>query len=110
MAKYEIRFLKPAEDFLEVLDQGSREKILFNIWKSRTINDPSIFKKLTGEIWEFRARSRGKQIRLLAFWDKTKEKPILVILTHGFVKRTNKVPRRELARAKKLRKQYFEHK
>ena len=54
MVKYKVRFLEPAKEFLDKLDKKSREKILFNIWKSRETNDPRLFKKLTGEIWEFR--------------------------------------------------------
>ena len=70
MIKYEVRFLKSAKDFLDNLDKKPREKILFNIWKSREINDPRLFKKLTTEIWEFRTTFKSKQYRLFAFWDK----------------------------------------
>ena len=51
MIKYEVQFLEPAKDFLDNLDERSREKVLFNIWKSRETNDPKLFKKLTEEIW-----------------------------------------------------------
>ena len=74
--------MEPAKDFLDTLDDKSREKILFNIWKSRETSDPELFKKLTGEIWEFRTRFNSKQFRLLAFWDKTRGKETLVIATH----------------------------
>jgi len=58
MVKYEVRFLEPAKLFLEDLDDKSREKILFNIWKARETNDPSLFKKLSNDIWEFRASNK----------------------------------------------------
>jgi hypothetical protein len=34
-------------------------------------NDPRLFNKLQNDIWEFRTKYAGLQIRLLAFWDKT---------------------------------------
>jgi len=50
MVKYEVQFLEPAKVFLDKLDNKSREKVIFNIWKSRETNDPQLFKKLTGNI------------------------------------------------------------
>lgn len=110
MIKYEVRFLEPAKAFLDKLDSKAREKILFNIWKSRETNDPELFKKLSGEIWEFRTRFRGKQFRLFAFWDKSGAKTTLVIATHGFTKKSKKTPRKEIDRAEKLQKDYLENK
>ena len=106
MNKYEVRFMESAKDFLDTLDDKSREKILFNIWKSRETNDPELFKKLTGTIWEFRTRFKSKQYRLFAFWEKSGEKN-LVIATHGFVKKTPKTPKKEIQKAEQLRKDYL---
>ena len=110
MVKYEVRFLEPAKIFLDKLDNKAREKILFNIWKSRETNDPELFKKLSGEIWEFRTRFKGKQFRLFAFWDKSNNKTTLVIATHGFIKKTQKTPKKEIEKAENLRINYFENK
>ena len=110
MIKYEVIFLEPARDFLENLDENTRKKILFNIWKSRETNDPSLFRKLSNDIWEFRTRFKSKQFRLLAFWDKDSNESTLVITTHGFVKKTQKIPKREIQKAEQLRKEYFENK
>jgi hypothetical protein len=52
----------------------------------------------------------GKQIRLLAFWDKTDVNETLVLATHGFIKKVDKVPANEIERAKAIRKKYFENK
>jgi len=110
MIKYEVRFLEPAKGFLDDLDAKSREKVLFNIWKSRETNDPELFKKLSGDIWEFRTRFKSKQIRLLAFWDKSGGKETLVIATHGFIKKSQKTPIKEIERAIQLRREYMENK
>lgn len=110
MIKYEVRFLEPAKDFLDRLDTKSQEKILFNIWKSRETNNPELFKKLSGEIWEFRTQFKGRQFRLLAFWDKSKDENTLVIATHGFIKKTQRTPKKEIVKAEQLRIEYLNSK
>ena len=59
------------------------------------------------DIWEFRTRFGGLQVRLLAFWDKSDGKETLVIATHGFIKKVDKVPMGEINRAKKIMDKYF---
>ena len=110
MIKYEVIFLELAKEFLDNLDIKTRNKVLYNIWKSREINDPELFKKLDGEIWEFRTKFLTKQIRLLSFWDKTEKTETIVVATHGFVKKTQKIPKSEIEKAVKIREQYFNEK
>ena len=69
-----------------------------------------IFKKLQDEIWEFRSKYLGNQHRLLAFWDKSNNRNTLVIATHGFIKKTSKVPKNEIQKAEKIRSEYFSSK
>jgi phage-related protein len=107
---FETRFLEEANEFLASLDRKSAAKVIYNIDLAEQTNDPRLFKKLQGEIWEFRTRYAGKQIRLLAFWDKTDNKETFVIATHGFIKKVDKVPTNEIERAENLRKKYFEEK
>lgn len=77
MRYFETRFLEEANEFLASLDRKSAAKVIYNIDLAEQTNDPRMFKKLQEEIWEFRTRFAGKQIRLLAFWDKTdKKKPL----------------------------------
>jgi len=107
MIKYAIIFLEWAKEFLDNLDPKTRKKVIYNVWKSRNVNDPELFKKLDENIWEFRTKFQNKQIRLLAFWDKTEKKETLVIATHGFIKKTQKTPKSEIKKAEKIRKKYF---
>lgn len=72
--KFEVIFLEQAIEFIENIDSTSRNKIYYNIDKAKLINDPKLFKKLEGEIWEFRTKYNGIQYRLFAFWDKTRGK------------------------------------
>ena len=62
------------------------------------------------DIWEFRTQYAGIQIRLLAFWDKTDGKETLVFATHGFIKKVDKVPSKEIERAVKIKERYFQNK
>lgn len=106
-SKFEVLFLDEARQFLKGLDEKTRTKILYNVDKAKILNDPKLFKKLTSEIWEFRTRYDGLQYRLLAFWDKTEKIKTLVISTHGFVKKVDKVSASEIEKANELRKTYF---
>lgn len=110
MIRYAVVFLEWAKVFLDNLDDKTRKKVMYNVWKSREVNDPELFKKLDGNIWEFRTKFLTNQIRLLAFWDKTKKTETLVVATHGFVKKTQKTPKSEIEKAEKIRKQYFKEK
>jgi phage-related protein len=107
---FEILLLDEVFDFLANLDKKHREKILYNIRKSKTDTDPELFKKLKDDIWEFRTLYQGLQYRLLAFWDKTNKEQTLVVSTHGFIKKRSKVPDNELLIAKQIRTEYFEEK
>ena len=96
---FEVLLSVGAKAFIRSLDIKLQKKIVYNIQKSREVNDTKILKKLTNEIWEFRT------IRLLAFWD-----PILnslIICTHGFIKKTQKTPKSEIKKALEFRKKYL---
>jgi phage-related protein len=109
-SKFEVLFLEEARKFLKGLDEKARTKILYNIDKARMLNDPRLFKKLTDNIWEFRTEYGGLQYRLLAFWDKTGQVETLVISTHGFIKKVDKVASSEINRADQWRQIYFNQK
>lgn len=110
MKKFTTNFLEDANEFLASLDTKSATKLLFVIDSAESVMNPKLFKKLKGEIWEFKSKYIGKQNRLLAFWDKSDKEDTLVIATHGFVKKTQKTPPKEIAKAEKLRQLYFSNK
>ena len=103
---FEIELLPEAIEFLNGLDNKAREKIYYNIKKSQFAVDNELFKKLTNFIWEFRTLYNSKAYRLFAFWDKTAEQEVLVIATHGILKKTQKTPPKEIKKADEIRKQY----
>ncbi len=110
MKYFETRFLEEAEEFISKLDSKTIKKIFYNIDLAEQTNDPKLLKKLQNDIWEFRTKFAGLQIRLLAFWDKTDNKETLIIATHGFVKKVDKVPKNEIDRAERLRDNYLNNK
>lgn len=105
--KFRVDFLEEAKAFLDLLDEKSRDKIVYNIWKARSTNDKELFKKLQDDIWEFRTKFNKTYYRLFAFWDKTDKSDTLVISTHGLIKKTDKVPQSEIEKAERLRQKYF---
>lgn len=100
-------FFEEVRLFMKSIDRKAAEKILWNIDLAEQTNDPRLFKKLTEDIWEFRTKYQNLQYRLLAFWDKTKPDDTLVIATHGIIKKTDKMPAREIEKTKAIRNQYF---
>lgn len=108
--KFRIEFLEEAKSFLDGIDEKSREKIIYNIWKARSTNDKELFKKLQDEIWEFRTKYNKTYFRLFAFWDKTDKEDTVVISTHGLIKKTDKIPKSEIEKADRLREHYFNNK
>ena len=108
MTKFEVIFLTEAREFLLELDEKSRDKIIFNIDKAKIKTDNELFKKLKGEIWEFRTLFNKTYFRVFAFWDKSGKTEALVLATHGIIKKTGKTPEKEIEKAEKIRLKYFE--
>jgi len=108
--RYETRLLDEAFEFIEKQDLRVRKKIFQNIRRAEQYTDPKFFKKLTNEIWEFRTLYSGIQYRLLAFWDKEDRTETLVFATHGIIKKTSKVDKKEIEKAENIRWNYLKNK
>jgi phage-related protein len=105
--KFSVQFLEEAKVFLDNLDEKARDKIIYNIHKAQVSSDKELFKKLTGEIWEFSTLFNKTHYKLFAFWDKTGNTNTVVISTHGLIKKTDKTPQGDLDKAERLRKLYM---
>lgn len=86
----------PIEDFLDSLSAKQAQKV---IWVLKLVTElESIpikyFKKLvnTDDIWEIRIQSDNNIFRLLGFFQDNN----LIILTNGFIKKTQKTPPKKL--------------
>ena len=106
---FEVELLPEAVGFLDGLNEKPREKIYYNIRKAQQINDNDLFKKLDEFIWEFRTLYNGKAYRLFAFWYKRDNTNVLVIATHGILKKTQKTPPKEIRKANEIRKSFLAH-
>lgn len=103
---FDVIFLRDAIAFLNGISEKARKKILYNIDKARRTNDVKVFKKLSGtDIWEFRCEYEGMQYRLLAFW--VAETRRMVVSTHGFIKKDQKTPKKEIERAIEIKNKYL---
>lgn len=99
-----------AKAFIKLQPFKAQQKIYYNIFKVEGgVMDKELFKKLeNSEIWELRTLFNGICYRLFAFWDN--EKKALVIVTHGIVKKTQKTPKKEIEKTKRIRQEYFNDK
>lgn len=108
MVRKIIAYKEYYQDFMEKLSEKERLKIrrallLF----SDTERIPSHFiKYLEDEIYEFRVSYGNNEFRILFIYDGEK----LVILFNAFRKKTQKTPRSEINKAKRLKKEYYEDK
>lgn len=100
----------PVEVFLDSLTAKQADKVT---WVLGLIEDLQIvprqfFKKLvsTDDIWEVRIEYGNDIFRLLGFFDKGN----LVILTNGFVKKSQKTPTSEIVLAEKRKSDYLSRK
>lgn len=108
--RFQTMLLEEAFEFIEKQNFKARNKILQNIRRAEQQSDPKFFKKLNDDIWEFRTLYAGIQYRLFAFWDKEENTQTLVFATHGIVKKTSKVDKKEIRKAAAVRIAYFKNK
>lgn len=108
--RFQTMLLEEAFEFIEKQNFKARNKILQNIRRAEQQSDPKFFKKLNDDIWEFRTLYAGIQYRLFAFWDKEENTETLVFATHGIVKKTSKVDKKEIRKAAAVRIAYFKNK
>ncbi len=107
--RYEVYLSPEAQTFYDNLGTKEQRKIDFVIDKVEINLFGGWFKKLTSSngIWEFVVDFRGVFYRLLSFFDTEEPNDPLIIVTHGFKKKTNKTPKNEIDKAEQFKKNYF---
>ncbi|MCI9608132.1 MAG: type II toxin-antitoxin system RelE/ParE family toxin [Muribaculaceae bacterium] len=95
-------------DFMEKLSEKEKMKILRALLLfSDTERVPSHFiKYIEDDIYEFRVNYGNNEFRIFFIYDGER----LVILFNAFRKKTQKTPRSEIIKAKRLRQEYYEDK
>lgn len=107
-----MRILEPFEDhfwqFYEAQKASVKQKIdyVLQVVIQQEQIPKKFFKHIDEGIYEIRIESGSDIFRIFSFFDEGK----LVILLHGFTKKTQKLPRKEIDRAKQLRSKYYESK
>lgn len=100
----------PVEEFLDSLSGKQAQKVawVLQLVEELDIVPAQYFKKLvnTADIWEVRIQFGGNIFRLLGFFDGS----MLIILTNGFAKKSQKTPQDEIALAEARKRDYFEQK
>ena len=96
----------PVQEFIDSLPGKAAQKI---VWVLRLLEDMDIvpasyFKKLAGteDIWECRIQFGSNAYRIFCFFLNN-----TVVLTHGFVKKSQKTPAGEIERAEAYRRDFF---
>lgn len=96
----------PVKEFLDGLDIKMRQKMLRSIQALQDMGMSlrmPLSESLEDGIFELRAKSGTNISRVMYFFIIGNR----AVLTHGFIKKTQKTPRRELQRAKDIRADYF---
>lgn len=84
-------------EFIDSLESADQKKVLALLQRAADYGPPNNvqkFKKLEGDIWEF----KSFQVRILCALEGRN----VIILTHGFIKKKDKTPPNEIERAKEL--------
>ena len=112
MTEFEIIFYEkedgtmPAQDFLDSLDEKMRAKMILTVdmlqKNGNRLREP-YSKPLDDGIMELRAMVGTNISRVLYFFVIGQK----VILTNGFIKKTQKTPKKEITLAKKYREDYI---
>jgi len=102
---------RPVEEWLDSLDDARAEAVALGIKFFEEYPNPIVpskyFEKIAGtHLWEIKCHYGKEQYRLLAFT----EGHAIIIATHGFSKKTWKIPRREAQVAEARRKEYLNRK
>lgn len=96
---------KPVEEFLNTLPNKLANKALRSIKRLRDEGFQLTYpdaEKITPDIWELRTKFATDITRIFYFFYDGEK----IVLTNGFLKKTDKIPTEEIERAKRYRDDY----
>ncbi len=98
------------QEFYKSLEPTVKKKVdwVIGLVRDLEVIPSKFFKHIKGSdgIYEIRIMVHRNIYRIFCFFDEGK----LIILLHGFQKKTQKTPKNEIIKAKKLRQEYYEQK
>jgi len=98
----------PAREFVDSLDEKAAARIDAFIERLRIYGNQmqgKFVKKLTHEIFELRVKQFDRIFRILFFY----QPGMLIVVTSGFQKKTERTPPGEIARAEQLRSLWMKY-
>ena len=109
--KRELLFFKNYfEDFYKIQPEKVKKKI---IWTLKVIEELDLIpetyfkhQKNTTGLYEIRIQAGNNIYRIFCFFDQDN----LVVIGHGFQKKTQKTPKQQIERAEQIKKEYYETK
>lgn len=95
-------------DFINALDEDSSKKIFYvlDMLKTQERLSEKFVKYIEDGIFELRAEYDGNIFRVFFIFDDGN----IVLLFNGFQKKSQKTPKKEIERAKRLKKEYYDEK
>jgi phage-related protein len=97
----------PVREFLDSLSEKAAQKVLWVLLLAEDLDvlPKTYFKKLAGsdDIWECKTQFGANEYRILCFHAGGS----ILILTHGFIKKTRKTPTKEIERAETYKRDYL---
>jgi phage-related protein len=108
MSRKIIAYENYYKNFFDTLDKGTQEKVLYGLLLLKTQDRlPAKYVKfLKDGLYELRIEWQSNIYRIFFCYDEGS----IVILFNGFQKKTQKTPDREIDKALKLKKEYYERK
>jgi phage-related protein len=97
----------PIQDFLDSLPGRVAQKVtwVLSLLEDLDVVPSSYFKKLIGteEVWECRIQFGSNAYRKFCFFVDNS----VVVLTHGFIKKSQKIPKSEIEKAEAYRRDFL---
>src|SRR5487761_1108013 len=93
---YEDRGNSPPREFVDSLDEQTQVRFTWSMEQLRLRNvqaRPPLVRHIEGSLWELREQSRTNIYRLFYFFASGRR----IVFVHGFQKKTEQTPRREIA-------------
>ncbi len=99
----------PVREFLNSLDRKTKARFNWSMEQLQVQNvraHEPLVKHLDGKLWELRRASDGNIYRMVYFFFSGRK----IVFVHGFQKKTQKTPRREIDLAQKRMEDYLQRK
>lgn len=96
------------QEFLSSIGDDVKKKVFYvlDMLKTGEMISEKFVKKLRDDIYELRVKVGSNIYRVFFIFDKGN----IVVLFHGFQKKTQKTPQNELEKAIRLKNEYYEQK